>query len=97
MTDVVETPEPKDAVEPDIIIIGIDRGAFYLLKGDDYLDQMLLEDGLFPTPILCVHFESVFDAKQMLSHRFNVATSWAIHPEILKRLRDKKCLVETDA
>jgi hypothetical protein len=44
-----------------------------------------------------VHFKSVFDAKQMLSHRFNVATSWAIHPEILKRLRDKKCLVETDA
>ncbi len=86
--------EPK---EPDIIIIGIDRQAYYLYKGEDHLDQLLLADGEFPRPVLCVHFKKAFDVKMVIGQSVSVAQMWGIHPEIVSRLRDDKDLIETDA
>lgn len=90
-------PKMSDDHEPDIIIVGLAKKAFYLLKGDDHLDQLLLADGDFPKPVHCLHFNSLFEAKQKLGDAFIVVNCWSIHPEIFQRLSNSNCLVETDA
>lgn len=89
-----DKPEPPK--EPPIIIVGLERKNYYLYKGEDYLNQMLLADGDFPKPVLCVQFGSIFDAKRVLGGSFNLGSMWGIHPEIIARLRDTKCLIEKD-
>ena len=86
--------EPR---EPDIILIGIDRQAYYLYKGEAHLDQLLLADGEFPRPVLCVHFKRALDVKMVIGQGVSVAQMWGIHPEIISRLRDDEDLIETDA
>lgn len=92
MTDHNENPQ-----EPPIIVVGFERKTFYLYKGDEYLNQMLLTDGTYPTPVLCVHFDTIFDAKRVIGPAFSLAECWGIHPEIIDRMRETKTLVETDA
>ncbi len=87
-------PEPE---EPPIIIVGIARKSYYLLKGDRYLDQILLSDGEYPTPILCVYFDDIFETKRLLGDQFNLGALWGIHPDIINRLRDTRSLIETEA
>lgn len=97
MRDTQDEPEREDPPEPPIILISIERKAFYLFKGEEFLDQILLADGTFPTPVLCVHFVTIFDAKRVLGESFNLSQCWGVHPEIFQRLRDTDCLIETDA
>lgn len=96
MKDTADTPEepPK---EPPIILISVAKKSYTVYKGDEYLNQMMLVDGDFPKPILCVHFETIFDAKRVLGASFSPQTLWSVHPEIVARLRDTKVLVETNA
>lgn len=89
-------PEP-DKNEPDIILLGISKTSYYLFKGDEYVNQIMLVDGVFPKPILCVHFDSVFDAKRVIGDALNIQQCWGIHPDIVERLRKTKALVETNA
>ncbi len=88
---------PKQPKEPEIVLVSLENANYYLLKGDDHLSQMLLADGKFPTPILCMNFNSLFDAKRALGDRFKPGACWAVNPKIVKRLRDTNCLIETDA
>ena len=90
-------PGPGDGSEPDIVLLGFERKSFYLYRGDDHLNQILLADGNFPTPILCVHFADIFAAKALLGADFTLADLWGIHPTIVTRLRESDALVETDA
>ena len=83
--------------EPPIILIGFERKNYYLLKGDEYLNQILLADGEYPKPVLCVHFPDMFEAKRVLGSEFNLSQCWGIHPDIIARLRDTDCLIEADA
>lgn len=87
---------PGDGDEPPIILLGIDRNSYYVVKGDEFLNQLLLVDGEFPKPILCMNFETIFDAKRFLGDDFSLASCWAIHPEIIERLRKDECLIEAD-
>ncbi|MEM9583096.1 MAG: hypothetical protein AAGA08_08270 [Pseudomonadota bacterium] len=96
MNKMSEDPKPPKK-EPEIILLGIDKSAFYLFKGEDYINQIMLADGEFPKPILCVHFDSVFDAKRVIGDALNIQQCWGIHPDIIQRLRDSKALVETNA
>ena len=89
-----EAPEAK---EPPIILLGLGGNNYYLYKGDEFLDDILLVDGEYPKPILCVNFESIFDAKRVLGEGFSTTNHWAVHPEVVARLRNDKVLVETDA
>ncbi|WP_299044422.1 hypothetical protein [uncultured Tateyamaria sp.] len=89
--------EPGGGAEPDIILISLERKTFCLYKGEQYLDQLLLTDGEYPKPVLCVHFESVFAAKRILGDSFSLPQYWGIHPDIVARLRDTDCLIETEA
>ena len=83
--------------EPEIIVIGIDRKSYHLLKGDAHLNQMLLADGTFPKPIVCLHFKTVMDVRMKLGETVRVPQLWAIHPEIVERLRADEDLIEKDA
>lgn len=85
-----------DGDEPPIILLGIDKSSYYVYRGDEFLNQMLLVDGEFPKPILCLHFQSIFDAKRFMGDGFSLASCWAIHPEIISRLRDEDFLIESD-
>lgn len=88
---------PEGGREPDIILIALERKSYYMFKGEDFLNQLLLVDGVYPKPVLCVHFETILDCKRVMGDAFSPATAWGIHPEIIKRLRATKVLVETDA
>lgn len=94
-----ETPEPQPepAEEPPIILFGIEKASYYMYKGEEFLNQLLLTDGEYPKPVLCVHFETLFDAKRVFGDGFSHAQCWAIHPEIISRLRNDQVLIEVDA
>ena len=96
MNDQSTPIEPGDDT-PDIILLGIDRKSYYLYKGDKFINQLLLVDGEYPTPILCMHFETIINARAILGEGFSLANFWAIHPEICERLRNDGCLIEADA
>ncbi|MBE1283379.1 MAG: hypothetical protein GJ676_08695 [Rhodobacteraceae bacterium] len=88
---------PEDREEHEIILIGIERSSYFLFKGEAHINQILLADGTFPKPILCMHFENSFDANLFIGDGASLGSFWAIHPEIVARLRADKDLVETDA
>ena len=90
----VYIPEGDD--EPPIMLVALDRNSYHLLKGEEFLSQMLLMDGEYPKPILCVHFASAFDASLALGEEFSVTGLWAVHPEIIARLRATNCLIEKE-
>lgn len=99
MNAIGDTPDhdPERGEEPPIILFGIEKSSYYMYKGEDFLNELLLADGEFPKPVLCVHFETLFDAKRIVGDGFSPGQSWSIHPEIIERLRRDDCLVETDA
>ena len=97
MKDTDTTPEPERSEEPPIILLGFEKKSYYMYKGEEFLNQLLLVDGEFPKPLLCVHFASLFDAKQVIGPSFSVGNCWGIHPDIIARLRDTKTLVEQEA
>jgi len=90
-------PQPERGEEPDIILLGFERSSYYMYKGDEYLNQLLLADGEYPKPVLCVQFENLIDAKRVIGDGFSLMKCWAIHPDIIARLRNDDCLIETDA
>ncbi len=89
--------DPKPENEPEIIMVGFDRKAYYLVRGDEHLSQILLADGTFPTPIHCIHFNHQMDVRRVMGFDFDTSEHWGVHPEIVERLRNTNCLVETDA
>lgn len=94
MNDMSQQPKPDGEYE--IVLLGIKGADFYLLDGEKHLDQMLLADGDFPRPILMLNFSDVFSAKQTLGSDFSLVGLWGVHPAIVERLRNTKCLVEKD-
>ena len=95
MKDTADMPERPE--EPPIIIVGFDRKSFYLYKGEEFINQLLLADGVYPKPVLCVNFETIIDAKRVIGSSFSLADCWGIHPEIVERMRATKVLIEKDA
>lgn len=87
---------PDDGDEPAIILLGIDKNSYYVVKGDEFLNQLLLVDGDYPKPVMCMNFNTIFDAKRFLGEDFSLASCWAVHPEIVARLRDDEFLIESD-
>lgn len=96
MRDTEFTPGPPEPEEPPIIVVGFDKTSYYLYKGEEFLNQLLLTDGEYPKPVLCVHFETIFDAKRVIGPSFTLTDCWGIHPQIIARLRDTKTLVEKE-
>jgi len=82
--------------EPEIIFVSVEKDSYYIVRGDEHLNQVLIVGGKFPKPILCLKFDSIYDAKRIMGNDFSLASYWAIHPDIVARLRDEKCLIEAD-
>ncbi|GGM08446.1 hypothetical protein [Pseudooceanicola nanhaiensis] len=81
-----------------ITLIGLEDGKHYFVyRGEEYLNQLMLTDGVYPTPVQCLHFHSQFDARMSLGQSVNVSRFWSLHPDIVARLRDTGTLVETGA
>lgn len=99
MNDMGQNPEGggDGGAEPEIVIIGVSGEVYYLYKGEDHLDQVLLVNGDFPKPILCVNFETKFDVLRTLGEGFSLSKCWTVHPDIVQRLKDSECIIETDA
>jgi hypothetical protein len=89
--------DPERGEEPDIILVALEKTNYFMYKGDEHLNQLLLMDGEYPKPVLCVHFETLFEAKRIVGEDFSLMACWAIHPAIIERLRNEDCLIETDA
>lgn len=88
---------PREGKEPELVLVALERQSYYLIKGEEHLDEMLLVDGNFPKPVLCVHFENIFEAKRVIGDSFSPGSLWGVHPEIVERLRTNNELIETDA
>lgn len=91
-------PDIADMIDEDdaIILIGIEETNYFLYRGDDHINQLLLADGNFPKPVKCLNFNSQFDVQMILGQAINVSTCWGINPAIVQRLRDNDELVEID-
>ncbi|MGB5556671.1 MAG: hypothetical protein WBN04_01530 [Paracoccaceae bacterium] len=88
---------PGGGGEPRITLISVERVTYYLYEGEDFLNQLLLSDGVYPRPVRCVHFATVFEQKRFLGEGVNLAHLWGINPEIVERLRRDEHLLEFDA
>ena len=88
--------QPNSGGEPEIIMVSLQGATHYLTRGEQYLDQIMLVDGNFPTPILCLQFSSNFDAKRVLGDAYDISSWWAVHPDVVARLRSTNCLTEID-
>ena len=96
MLDAGQEPEvPRDEPEEKIIILTV-ADSHYLLHGEEYLNELLLVDGTFPTPVGCVSFTDVFEARRILGDDMNISALWGIHPEIISRLRREGRILDID-
>jgi len=96
MNAIGDSPGKGPGDEPPIILVGIKFSSYYVVKGDEFVDELLLADGEYPTPIVCLNFETMFDATRIIGGNFSVADCWALHPDIVARLRSEKKLIEQD-
>ncbi|EAQ03156.1 hypothetical protein OB2597_13468 [Pseudooceanicola batsensis HTCC2597] len=95
MNDGIQNGLPTE--DHEIILIGVGEENYFLYRGEEYLSQLLLADGTYPTPVCCLRFANVLDVKLMLGESVSVANNWAVHPEVVARLRKDEKLIETEA
>jgi hypothetical protein len=93
MRDTNDEPQGGGEQHPEITIVGLANESYYLVEGVEHIDQILLVDGNFPKPILCLHFESMNHVRSLMGD-VDMSQYWAIHVEIVARLRDASVLVE---
>ncbi|MEM9247630.1 MAG: hypothetical protein AAGB05_02925 [Pseudomonadota bacterium] len=94
MKDTQEEPQGGGNEDPEITLIAVANETFYIVEGEEHLDEMLIVDGTYPTPILMIHFDTVQDIHAKMGETINMAQYWTIHPKIIARLRDDKLLIE---
>lgn len=82
-----------DVPEYAIVVISVEGGGYYLHRGEEYLNQLLLADGNVPLPVQCLNFKSVIDVKITLGEDVNLAQCWLIHPAIIAHLQDSDSVV----
>jgi hypothetical protein len=97
MKDTPHEPQGGGDSEPEITIVAVANETFYLVEGEEHLNQLLLADGVYPMPVLCFHFESILEIKAVMGDEINMGEYWSIHPEIIKRLRNTNVLIEKAA
>lgn len=85
----------KTGPSDDILLVAID-GSYYLAMGDQYLDQIMIVDGDFPSPITCLKFRDLLHLNIFSNGKATIADLWAINPIIIERLRKDQHLLESD-
>ncbi len=94
MKDTQEEPQGGGDSDPEITLIAVANETFYIVEGVEYLDEILVVDGVYPSPILMIHFNTVQEIHAAMGETINMAQYWTIHPKIIARLRDDKLLIE---
>jgi hypothetical protein len=79
---------------PEVIIITVNDG-YWLANGVVHLDAILMGGKPYPTPIRCVAFRDIFHLRSYIPD--GTEGLWAIHPEIVARLRREGELVDETA
>lgn len=82
---------------PPITLLALENQSYFLLEGEQYVDQLLLADGRFPTPVRVLHFASADAMHAALGQGVRLGALWAINPQIVERLRVDAQLDEIDA
>lgn len=94
MTDAFD--KLTDVPDCAIVLIGVEGATYFLHRGEEHLNQLLLADGDIPLPVQCLNFRSMLDVRNTLGDDVNPAQCWGIHPAIVARLRETDSLVEMD-
>jgi hypothetical protein len=77
--------------EQTILLVTV-QSNYWLAMGEEFLQAMCAGDAYYPKPIVCVEFR---DMAHMTSHvPTGVEGLWAIHPDIVGRLRRSNEIVD---
>ncbi|WP_417689092.1 hypothetical protein [Roseibium sp.] len=90
------TPEHQSGGTQGIVLAQVGP-AYWMLAGEDHLDNLLSGEGPYPAPVRCLCFDSVPDFEAMLDEDQNTGQLWSIHPGIIGRLKRRAELVLLNA
>lgn len=76
------------------IILVSDGDTTWLLEGDTYLSALLSDEEYYPTPVRLIVFETGYDLHLSKPEELNLSSLWAVHPNIIDRLRRQNNLIE---
>ena len=76
------------------IILVSDGDTTWLLQGEPYLGAMISDEEYYPTPVRLVVFESSYALHVSKPEELNIASLWAVHPNVIDRLRRDNKLIE---
>ena len=79
--------------QSDIILVS-DGNTTLLLQGDAYLAALLSDEEYYPTPVRLISYESAYEMSLSKPEELNMSSLWAIHPNIIDRLRRENNLIE---
>lgn len=72
-------------IEEAAIVLAAQAQTFWLVRGDEHIDQLMLADGKFPTPVICMNCETM-DEVLDLAGTEEAGHLWQINPQIVDRL-----------
>ena len=81
---------------PKIMLCHLDDTEYFVIEGEEHIKAMIMDDP-FPTPVLCVRFESKAQLTEVLGTGFSTADCWKLKTTVVERLRAEKQLLETRA
>ncbi|GIX12595.1 MAG: hypothetical protein KatS3mg118_0554 [Paracoccaceae bacterium] len=83
--------QDTDSGEETILLVTVEETT-WLAMGESHLQAMLTGEGDYPRPIVCVTFR---DMAHLTAHvPQGVAGLWAVHPAIVRRLRENGEIVD---
>ena len=76
------------------IILVSDGDTNWLYEGEMYLAAMISDEEYYPTPVRRIVFESSYELHLSKPEELNIASLWAVHPNVIDRLRRDNKLIE---
>lgn len=90
-----ENPSANDPIpeEPRATLLAV-GGAYWLYEGEEFLNDMLYEEGAYPFRVLCVSFADNIELRRVCGADFHVSSLWRVNDEIVARVRRQNLLIE---
>ena len=83
-----------EAASPRVVLLRINE-MYRLHEGTEYLKALLMGQGGYPTPVICINFKDSFEMTLFLN-RHPVTDFWGINPDIVDRLRRCEELIDVE-
>lgn len=80
---------------PHAVTIMLFNGRYFLIRGEEYINEVLRGEGGFPTPVACVTVTDFQTANAAVEDGKSMTDLWMINAHIVARLRNDGVLVET--